>query len=174
MSMGWDYVSELLVTTGLMLIRQEIYEHGEQFRSDINRWNSWFINYSCLTRLPEYTSSSKAGGTSEGNDKFCLTQYLFRASNRYLVGLCQKSLRHGTYCFIPLWRKPFYWFLSLLKIHRPRPCFNPRMLAPISIKLTTMPSRTTDACMSSTLCFVLPAHLFSLLHCGSKHLWNIS
>jgi hypothetical protein len=40
MSMGRDYVSELLPLTGLLFILQVIYEHAEPWWNDIDRENS--------------------------------------------------------------------------------------------------------------------------------------
>jgi hypothetical protein len=72
MSMGWDYVSELRPPTGLLFIPQVIYEHEEQLRNDNDMWK-------LLIRLPELSdkptskvTSSKAGGTGEGDDEFGL------------------------------------------------------------------------------------------------------
>jgi hypothetical protein len=45
----------------------------------------------------QQSSSSKAGGTVEGSDGFCLTRYLFHTSKRSLT--CRKILRYEADCF---------------------------------------------------------------------------
>jgi hypothetical protein len=49
----------------------------------------------------------------------------------------------GSTALLPARRKSCYGFLSLLKIHRPWPSFNPRTLGPIASTITTRPPRTT-------------------------------
>jgi hypothetical protein len=53
---------------------------------------------------------------------------------------------------LPLRRKAFCGFLSSLKIHRPRPGFNPRTLGLMASTLTRTPLRTTS-CIVNTLHF---------------------
>jgi hypothetical protein len=47
MSMGWDYVSELLPPTSLLFIPQGIYDNREPWCNDIDRRNSWFVQELC-------------------------------------------------------------------------------------------------------------------------------
>jgi hypothetical protein len=62
MSMGWDYVSELLPLTGLLLITQVIYERGETRWNDIDS-EKQIRPQSSLAILPAKSSSSKSGET---------------------------------------------------------------------------------------------------------------
>jgi hypothetical protein len=73
--MGWDYFFELRPPTGLLVILQVIYEHGEPWWNNIDRGN-WVFHQKSLTILPAESSSSKAGRTGEGNYEFGLTKYL--------------------------------------------------------------------------------------------------
>jgi hypothetical protein len=64
MVMGWDCVSELLPPTGLLFIRQVIYEHGELRCNDIEKGKLLIRPPDrCLAVLPTKPSSSKSGGT---------------------------------------------------------------------------------------------------------------
>jgi hypothetical protein len=54
--------------------------------------DTYFFHQSSLKILPE-SSSSKAGGTGERNNKFCLTKYLFHTSKGSLS--CRKIVQHG-------------------------------------------------------------------------------
>jgi hypothetical protein len=59
----------------------------------------------------------------------------------------------GPTALLPLRRKLCYGFLSPLKIHRPRPGFNPQTLGPVASTLITSPPRAT---------FLFVAHLYYL------------
>jgi hypothetical protein len=72
-----------------------------------------FVHQSSLTILP--ASSRKSGGTDEGNDKFCLTKYLFHAWKCFLT--CLKISRHGSTALLPSRRKACCGFLLRLKLH---------------------------------------------------------
>jgi hypothetical protein len=52
-----------------------IYEVGEPWWNDIDRGNSWFAHKSSLAIPTAESTSSKAGGTGEGNE-FGLRKYL--------------------------------------------------------------------------------------------------
>jgi hypothetical protein len=40
MSMGWDYISDLWPQTGLLFISRTIYEYGQPWWNDIDRWKN--------------------------------------------------------------------------------------------------------------------------------------
>jgi hypothetical protein len=54
---------------------------------------SQFVHQNSLAILPTESFSSNAWGTSEGNDEFDLTKYIFHALKGYLT--CGTMLRHG-------------------------------------------------------------------------------
>jgi hypothetical protein len=70
LSMGWEYVSELRPSAGLLFITQVTYEHGESCWIISTHEKSWFFNQSSLVILSAESSGSKARGTGKGNDDF--------------------------------------------------------------------------------------------------------
>jgi hypothetical protein len=94
------------------------------------------IRLSSPSVLLAESSSSKAGGTDEGNE-FCLTKYLFHTSNDFAV----KFYDMGPMTLLPLRRKACCTCLSPSNIHRPS--FNPRNMARMASTLTTTTLRTT-------------------------------
>jgi hypothetical protein len=89
----------------------------------------------------QQSSCCKAGKTGKGNDKFCLTKYLFRISKGSLT--CRKILRHGADGFTSAPKKGVLRILSPLKIHHSGQGLNPRISGPMASTLTTRPRRTT-------------------------------
>jgi hypothetical protein len=88
-----------------------------------------FFHQSFLTVLPAVSSSNKAGGTGEGNDKFGLSIFVHTMQ----VSLtCRKLLRHGAGDFTSPPKKGVLKIFIALKIHRPRPGLNPRTLGPMA------------------------------------------
>jgi hypothetical protein len=85
-----------------------------------------------LVLVPAELSSSKAGETGKGNDKFLLTNYLFHTLKFSLT--CRKIFRYVVDGFTFL---PKEGVLRILKIHRPEPDLNPRTLGPVVSMLTT-------------------------------------
>jgi hypothetical protein len=75
--------------------------------------------------------------------------YLARRVLLYAV-----NLRHGTDDFTPLRRRRATDFITL-KIHRPRPCLNPRTLGPVASTLTTRPPRATVLFILTLIYFLL-------------------
>jgi hypothetical protein len=61
-----------------------------------------------------------------------------------------KSFDMGPTALHPLRRKVCCWFLSTLKIHRPRPGLNPRTLGPMTSMLTISSPRTSKDRSKST------------------------
>jgi hypothetical protein len=70
-----------------------------------------------LWQCCQQSSSSKAGGTGEGNYEFCLTNYFFHTLKGCL--LCHKILQHGADDFIFSPKEGVPWILSLLKMRYP-------------------------------------------------------
>jgi hypothetical protein len=91
-SRGWDYVSELLPQTGLLLISQVIYVDGEPCWNNIGRGNLWFVHQSSLAVLSAESSSSKATRTGEEIINLALQSIFVHTSKGFLT--CRKILRH--------------------------------------------------------------------------------
>jgi hypothetical protein len=73
------------------------------------------------------------------------SKYLFYTSNGSLRAV--KPYDMGPPALLPLWRKVCYGFLSPLKIHRPRPGLDPRILGPITNNLSTYFPEHTSICV---------------------------
>jgi hypothetical protein len=99
----------------------EWYRQGRTDSSTIDLWQAY-----------QQLSSSKAGGTGEGNYEFCLTKYLLHISMGSLT--CLTILRHRADGFTSS-PKDFY---------RPWPGLNPRPLGQMASTLTAIPPMTTD------------------------------
>jgi hypothetical protein len=65
----------------------------------------------------------------------------------------------GPTALLPLPRKSCDWFLSPLKMRRPRPGWTPRTLGPVVSTLTTMPSRVRSA-----LSVLVILHCYQYVH----------
>jgi hypothetical protein len=75
----------------------------------------------------------------KGNCESCLTEYLFHTPKGSLT--CRKTLLHGPDGFTSPRKGGELLILSPIKIHRPRPGFNPRTLGPMASTITARPFR---------------------------------
>jgi hypothetical protein len=91
----------------------------------------------------QQSSSSKSGGTGEGNYELGYTKYL----HSYF----RQILQRGTNGFLPLRRKARRGFLSSVNIHRPRSCLNLLTLGTMASTLTITPPRRVH--LTPTTCF---------------------
>jgi hypothetical protein len=81
--------------------------------------NSGFVHQISLAIQPVKPCSSKAGGTGEINDNFCLTKYLFHTSKASLT--CCKIIQYGTDGFTFSPKEGMLRFLIAINIRRPGP-----------------------------------------------------
>jgi hypothetical protein len=99
----------------------------------------WFLiiptlSTRALWQLPTDTSSRNAWETWQKKS----TEFVLRNISLIIVvfvNIAVKSDNMGPSTLLPVWRNSCYGFLSALKIHRPRPGLNPRILAVIVITL---------------------------------------
>jgi hypothetical protein len=77
----------------------------------------------------------------------------------------------GPTTLLSLRRKSCYGFLFPLKIHRPQPDFNPRIMGPIAVTLTTRTRRATCIKVKHEYVTGRP-YTFSRLHVSSSTLRN--
>jgi hypothetical protein len=130
------------VTKGPIVHPRAIYEPREPWWNYIDRGNSWFVRQSSLATLQEESSSSKAGGTDNGNYEFGLTKYLCSYFQKILT--CLKILRHGADGFTFPPKEVVLRILLPLEMCRPRAGLNPRTLGPIASTLSNTPTRMTS------------------------------
>jgi hypothetical protein len=102
-SSRWDESLWTAVTSELIVFPHVIYEHGEPWWNDINSGELLIRQPEFSGNLPAESSSRKSGGTGEGSDEFCLTNYLFHASKGFLI--CRKILDMEPTALLPLRRK---------------------------------------------------------------------
>jgi hypothetical protein len=118
---------------------QEKYKHGVPWWSDIDRENP-----DSSTRFLWQSYRSKAGGTGEGNYKFCLTKYLFLSYSKVFFNI--QIFRHWADGFTSPPKESVLRIFIAIKIHSPRPGLNPRTLGPMVNTLTITPPRWLKFC----------------------------
>jgi hypothetical protein len=81
----------------------------------------------------------KESSTSKAEELVKEINYAFEVSLLYFKWLfkSRKTLRHGSSGFTSPLKEGVLGFLSALKIHRPRPGLDPRILGPITKNLST-------------------------------------
>jgi hypothetical protein len=107
----WWWSCRWCETTGLLLISQAIYKHGESWWNDIDRGNSWFVHQSSLAVLPAESTSIKVVGT--GLKKLTWPYEVSLSILRKSFARAVKSYDMGPTALLPLRRKACCGLLSL-------------------------------------------------------------
>jgi hypothetical protein len=120
----------------------------------ISTWKTPDSSSRALWQSYQQSSSSKAGGTGEGNYEFCLAKYVCS----YLEGLFNmvKSYDMGpAACFTSPLKEVVLRIFIALKNPLPRPGLNPRTLSTVASTLTTRPTRVTKHVTVSVINFAV-------------------
>jgi hypothetical protein len=124
MSMGWDYVSDLRLSTGQFFIPQVIYEHGVSWRYyDVDRRK-------LVTRPPELSSNptarviwQKTGEMGETHENLALQSIHVHTSKWFLHTVNYYDV--GRPALLPPQKEDVLLIFITLKNPSPQPSLNP-------------------------------------------------
>jgi hypothetical protein len=136
-SMGWDYVSELLLPTGVLFIPQVIYEHGEPWWNDIERGRLLILQPELYGIIAAESCTKKSWGTWRRKLWIWRSEYLCSYFEVIL-----RNILHGASIVTSPPKEGVLHICIAPKSPSPQPGLNPRNLGPVASTLAiTAPRR---------------------------------